>query len=321
MSGSPSQLLEGVLPRVDDPAERAVLGPALAFLLQKQYVTMGQDPRLWRVTRGSGMGLRHSSSVADLCYATAPETWSRRVGVRRAFGIYWYRRFRDDIMILSDRPGKMAVFFELLRSRALPVFTLELKQTSDTEIEMLAFRVFREGNKLHCEPKAKPLAAPLTVDSAHPDQVHAGWPRAYIDTLARWCSRPQDVTKHRAAFHERLAWFHSPPWVHARAADGAVRRERGPEPRRGGQPGDGTGSANAHLEACRLWFVVDFHRSLQNGAVTRALRELSTDSRWMGAFGFAFGLAPRLCISWRLRVRRAASWLRAASALEDTELQ
>ena len=142
-----------------------------------------------------------------------------------------------------------------------------------------------------------------------------------VDTLARWCSRPQDVTKHRAAFHERLAWFHSPPWVHARAADGAARRERGPEPRRGGQPGDGTGSANAHLEACRLWFVVDFHRSLQNGAVTRALRELSTDSRWMGAFGFAFGLAPRLCISWRLRVRRAASWLRAAFALEDTELQ
>lgn len=111
MSGSPEDLHLGTMKWFAKHPKAAVITDVLVWLLREQYVCLGESGAdLWRVVRGSGMGLKHSSCIADLAFASAGDVWAVRAGVQRMFKVVYYKSFRDDL-IVSERPECMARFF------------------------------------------------------------------------------------------------------------------------------------------------------------------------------------------------------------------
>lgn len=85
-----SEILSDNLPLVD-LAYRVIL-----WLLENQYVESDEaDPIVCQVVIGSGMGLAHSSSIANAAFHTRAERWFTATAVRKAFGarrpILWPR--------------------------------------------------------------------------------------------------------------------------------------------------------------------------------------------------------------------------------------
>ncbi|CAK0828489.1 unnamed protein product [Prorocentrum cordatum] len=81
----------------------------LSSIVRNQYVCLSDDfdahPFVYRVLRGTGMGLCCSGEVSDLVfYSTVEEPFVLRSDIRREYGIVFYGRFRDDILCISSRP-------------------------------------------------------------------------------------------------------------------------------------------------------------------------------------------------------------------------
>lgn len=69
MSGSQEILEECTVSWMPDGPRKTCVSTVLRWLLKRQYVcTNDVDPRTWRDVRGSGMGFKHSSHVADLFF-------------------------------------------------------------------------------------------------------------------------------------------------------------------------------------------------------------------------------------------------------------
>ncbi len=71
MSGTPSVLCSSTMEWFKNHPKEKVIGEVLMWLLKEQYVCLNEtSPQLWKVSKGSGMGLKHSSYIADLAFAT-----------------------------------------------------------------------------------------------------------------------------------------------------------------------------------------------------------------------------------------------------------
>lgn len=130
-----------------------------------------RDPRLWRVVGGSGVGLKHSSYIVDLTFATLGDEWARSTPLKKAFGISHIKRFRDDHLVIANKPEKMHLFFKWLRRRIGVAFTMEIAEVSQKKVTTLAVTVSIENCRFACRA--------LTWDSAHPTSVHRWWPLGY----------------------------------------------------------------------------------------------------------------------------------------------
>ena len=120
---------------------------AIRFLLSHQFIRTPLDPgRLWKVTRGSGMGMVHSSSICDAAlYTRAEKRFTLQMGNRRAHNIINYLRFRDDIWIAHNNPPLGRPFSrwcELFRRRCGETWKPEVVELSGEAVTMLAVRVF-----------------------------------------------------------------------------------------------------------------------------------------------------------------------------------
>lgn len=58
-----------------------------------------------------------------------------------AFGIVYYRRFRDNFFILSWKPEQMWRFFFCLRARISRAFRIEVTELSSRMVTLLAVQV------------------------------------------------------------------------------------------------------------------------------------------------------------------------------------
>ena len=77
---------------VQGMAVEAPLRKALEFLVHHQYLHSRQLPhRLWRVTRGSGMGLKHSGALTDLAFYSKVERWMCHPEMMAAHHVAFYR--------------------------------------------------------------------------------------------------------------------------------------------------------------------------------------------------------------------------------------
>ena len=72
------------------------------FLLLHQYISRRGDPRWFRVVVGTGMGLIHSSEIAEAAFYSRTERWSSLPGPRSSFRINWHYQFKDDIRVLQQ---------------------------------------------------------------------------------------------------------------------------------------------------------------------------------------------------------------------------
>ena len=108
LSGQPFELVDDALADwCSSGEERHLYSDVLYFLLFHQYVRSNEMPgRSWRVVRGSGMGLKHSSDLMDWCFYSRCE--KALLPSAKSCGIKTYLRYRDDILILPPtRRGTM----------------------------------------------------------------------------------------------------------------------------------------------------------------------------------------------------------------------
>ena len=93
MSGTPSELAELSTQIIPDGRLRTLVHDAILWLLQNQFVQKGTLLR--RVIRGSGVGLAHSSAVADADFWALGDRWILQVDLQSKFGVQSYCRFRN----------------------------------------------------------------------------------------------------------------------------------------------------------------------------------------------------------------------------------
>ena len=104
MSGDLVSLSDGASIVEPCASKRALMRATLDVLLYEQFITSKHHVgRTWRVVKGSGMGLTHSSAVVDCCLFTlAEKNWAVCPDVQLAHGVKMFVRLRDDIFTVAS---------------------------------------------------------------------------------------------------------------------------------------------------------------------------------------------------------------------------
>ena len=106
MSSSLSEIASDATLLMPAGERKQVLKAAIEYLLYHQYVvveTNTDDDVVWRVKRGSGMGLLHSSAVSRCAYFSKVEhPYSSVERNRQQHGILAVCRYEDDLFIAVD---------------------------------------------------------------------------------------------------------------------------------------------------------------------------------------------------------------------------
>ena len=91
MSGDPEILACDAAGLSEEGPRKRLLYEVDHFLLTHQFVTSKRHPeRLWRVRKGSGMGMKNSGEVSDAAFAFLVERWCVSPDTMNAFSIDLY---------------------------------------------------------------------------------------------------------------------------------------------------------------------------------------------------------------------------------------
>jgi hypothetical protein len=188
LSGDHDYLIEAIAQFFPDRKLRGWVQDALWYLCHYQVVEFGGE--FFRIQKGSGMGARHSGSLANLAFCAKVELPFFRALKCRGFSISAYARFFDDILlVIPDSRTEQVI--ELFKSFAKPQFTIEPDAISQVSVPMLDMlvRKVRCGDrcKIVWRPYVKPSAKhlPLHHDSLHAPATHISWPMAEMRRLSK----------------------------------------------------------------------------------------------------------------------------------------
>ena len=280
--------------------ERGLLGAALWFLLGNQYITSAQIPgKVFEVRRGTGMGLKHSGSIADAAfYSRVERTFALSPVMQAHYLIDLYLRFKDDILVLCRSRAAAEAFLRGLRERA-GYFALTMESLSAQEADFLEVRI----SKMPCATAAsgltwsvKPvfkktsLGQPLATDSAHPPGCIL-WPLQRVKALTRLCSTDRLKEEALEALIRRFQHHFAPPCliramrdVFAGRIDLAKR-----------------GARRQEQDSGTWWLVLPWYPQWDAGGVARTIADFTRDPVWNRVLAKIFGreMAPAIRISWR----------------------
>ena len=95
LSGAPLDLCDNAVAILPRGRRRDLLSKVLLWLLDSQWISSKMhNDRCFKVMRGSGMGLTHSSAVCDAAlFFLAEATWATKLEIQQAFAIKAYFRF------------------------------------------------------------------------------------------------------------------------------------------------------------------------------------------------------------------------------------
>ena len=201
MSGEPSELC--------NDAGNIIRGNKAAFvkrilfeLLNEQYVESKATPgKMWKVAKGSGMGLKHSGETADAALFTRVMEWATREETCKTFGIDGIFQFRDDILMLCNDSEAFEEFFAQLSKHA-GYFTISFDEKSFESIDWLDITIFRHNSRWLIKPffKKSNIGVPLSCPSAHNPAVHLSWPGQVIRRLGDRSSTPMLALEAKQAY-------------------------------------------------------------------------------------------------------------------------
>ena len=119
------------------------------------------------------MGLQHFGDLCDLTYHLKADKWFLQDGKLEEYGVLFYRRYRDDIIIVYNDRNGIYEFVQELKRRA-GYFKLKIEAVSKRMVPFLESDVLIEAGRLVTIPRFKPTALmrPLSHESAHPFHVH-----------------------------------------------------------------------------------------------------------------------------------------------------
>ena len=137
------------------------------------------------------MGVLCSSEVSGTCFNMQVEKgWIDSIGIVRRFGILFYGRYEDDILIISTASDNDMHMFQNIIAKRSRCFDLKLESVSHSTCDVLDFTVFkgerwRHSGKLDYKLFRKPTSnwQPLAPSSCHHPSVHYSWPRAMCTRL------------------------------------------------------------------------------------------------------------------------------------------
>jgi hypothetical protein len=173
MSGEPIELARTVSACFNNAAQRDAMLDGIWFLLTHQYIVSDREQtsgRLWQIVKGTGMGLQHSSELANLTLLLlVEEGFAISRIVQERFGIVCYFRYFDDTFIVSARPSLFDSFYRRYKIECGCV-TPEIVERDKPAVDVLNMRVCIRGSALHTYTIFKPssLNVPLMSDSSHP---------------------------------------------------------------------------------------------------------------------------------------------------------
>ena len=202
----------------------SVVENMIRFILSEQYVTTpawgsgvaqarreaiaGTRP-LYRVVRGSGMGLAASQEISDAnLFVQVEQSFAAVPSVQRAHSVAFFGRFADDILVIFDGAAleTRVAFFNGLRSRSKS-YQLIAESISSAGAQMLDMVVTTdERGMLITIPFTKPSSQRtwLSDVSCHPLAIHVHWPLGYIQRLRSVSTRNVDARSAILAFLKEL---------------------------------------------------------------------------------------------------------------------
>jgi hypothetical protein len=210
MEGVHSDLIKHTIKYIEPISWRGAYRALLEHILFHQYVV--HRSHLYRVSKGSGMGLIHSSDLLDLAFfGMVEDGFINNVNVQRRLGILWYGRYRDDILIVgSGSFSQRARLVEILRIKSV-IWKLEVEQISFSQVSYLDLLIskgprFFATNLLDTEVYHKPssLKRPLHYSSYHAFDCHTSWPRAMLQRASSLCNTASGMKREREHLHNFL---------------------------------------------------------------------------------------------------------------------
>lgn len=290
MSGS-SMVLASAASELFPAGElRQLVFDVCEFLLESQYVASPFWPgRLWRAIRGTGMGLRHSSSLADAALLVRERAALGRLA--SSLGVEHYWRFRDDLLLVVGCREKSLVWYREFQQCVGDIFESEIVDISCSEVDMLSLSVRAEGCRLLTSPRMKALAPPLGLSSGHPRHVLHAWPSTVLQSMARVSSDTPRLVCAMNRFIERFEVSHFPQAfvLHLRRVASTVARGRAR-----------IISSKQKATASSLWLVLPHHPLWASARLSGIVRRVQDSPEWKALAGQAWGrrIVPSIRVAW-----------------------
>lgn len=185
-------------------------------MLAHQFVSNVFDPiggrsTVFKVTKGSGIGMKHAGAVADLVLAEAVER--QLLLKRQELGILLWIRFRDDVLAIVRDPKASKAVSQTFEALASPFCRVKLESYSLVGSTFLDFFVYKScltgPGHLKFRPHVKETARhlPLASDSYHAKAVHSSWPVGEMLRMARRSSDLSEAKRWQAAKVSRFQHF------------------------------------------------------------------------------------------------------------------
>ena len=203
LTGTAAELTKIVTKCCDDTTEENIITQVCEALLQNQFVADGNC--IYEVTRGAGMGLNYAGELADLalCILCEPCALTMHPRAFRSRSLMYYRRFKDDVLVIFDESATWKGWLKTLIRNALP-YVIKAEAVSSTSLSFLDVTVHlhndASSSRISTAPYSKPSASkiPLAVDSGHAPNVHFAWPRSEIKRIRRQCGTAAMFEHHRS---------------------------------------------------------------------------------------------------------------------------
>ena len=168
--------------------EEACMEAVVYFLLDNQFVESKLIPgKLWKATKGTGIGLLMSGELADWCFWWLLERRCMRSEFLAHHGIVRWWRYRDDILLMS-KGSINGEAFQL--EKTCSVWPLKLEEVNQPVMRYLDITVgFNANNEITAKPafKESKLKVLLDPSSFHAPSVHKSWPTMMMKRLAGKC--------------------------------------------------------------------------------------------------------------------------------------
>ena len=154
------------------------------LILGAQYLECASFPQeLWKIVRGSGMGLICSGSISDVAFdRLAEQDWATDKEVQRRHCICAYRRFKDDVLIIGNGTREQRHNFFQTYCHNAKFYRLNAENCSRSEVQMLELLISKGPKFAKSEffnfkvvRKSSSLWQPVRSTSMHLGSVHKSW--------------------------------------------------------------------------------------------------------------------------------------------------
>ena len=281
-----------------DPVLQALIYDIAFLLLSNQFVEDKTHHNMYKVHKGSGMGLPHSGAVAESALLAGAEL--ALIRDLAAYHVDLYLRFKDDIFILFDDMPHLRRFVTKLRANH--PFEIRCDEISSSKVAFLEVEV--SIDKANCQFRIQPvdktskLNVPmLSCRSAHPPPVHNSWPVCLLKNKLALSSHRDLKHKVFQDFVQRALASHLSPVAHQ--AFSVHDPSDSPKRKRGTAQVAVRQIISKH-RGFATWCILPFYPALHKSGLSKSVHNLINSHVAKELLAITFSnCAPSVAIGWR----------------------